>query len=72
MNHDSLLRAVTNARQAYRDGFPITASVYMRHALSAANGLKDARLRGRVLSILNKIRPAARRAETVLITSIWS
>lgn len=63
MNHDSLRRAIENARLAYRDGCPITAGVYMRHALSAANALKDARLRGRVFRIMNKLRPIACRAE---------
>lgn len=67
---EKLHNCVSSARHAWRVGLPITADVYMRHALGHANALKDARLRAGVMRIRNKMRPAVNRAYSAIINEI--
>lgn len=67
---ENLKFSVRSARHAWRIGMPITADVYMRHALGHANALKDARLRAGVMRIRNKMRPTVNRAYSAIINEI--
>lgn len=61
---------VEQARDAMRQGLPITASVHMRVALQCANSLRNPRWRASVFRIRNKIRPHVERALNVLVADI--
>lgn len=67
---DKLRNCVLSAHHAWRNGMPITADVYMRHALGHANALKDARLRAGVMRVRNKMRRAVSRAYSNLANEI--
>lgn len=61
---------VSSARHAWRVGLPITADVYMRHALGHANALKNPRLRAGVMRVRNKMRPVVNRAYSSIVTDL--
>ncbi|UVK46766.1 hypothetical protein BPNPMPFG_002474 [Mesorhizobium sp. AR07] len=72
MNHDHAISLITLARHAYRQGFVISADVYMRQLLACANRLPDKRHRAAIFVIRNKMRPRVRAALNHVAVDIMS